>query len=103
MQKAKVAWFCAGKAFGFNALEGSVEEICIDIKIFRDADFDAPTNLRTNCFIQSRRLYSLTKLTKKKDSTKNPTLYLPVWDRLPQQDHLLRLKSHGDQSLRHAS
>ena len=31
-----------------------------------------------------------------------PTLYLRVVDQPPQQDHLLRLKSHGDQSLRHA-
>ena len=31
----------------------------------------------------------LDKIYKKKDSTKNPMLYLRVWDRLPQQDHLL--------------
>ncbi|MDC0955452.1 cold shock domain-containing protein [Alphaproteobacteria bacterium] len=40
MQKAKVAWFSAGKGFGFNALKGSVEEICINIKIVRDAGFE---------------------------------------------------------------
>ena len=32
MQKGKVAWFSSGKGSGFIALEGSVEDIYINIK-----------------------------------------------------------------------
>ena len=32
MQKGKVAWLCSGKGSGFIALEGSVEDIYINIK-----------------------------------------------------------------------
>ena len=38
--KAKVAWFSAGKGFGFIAPEGSVEEIYINITIVRDAGYE---------------------------------------------------------------
>ena len=41
MQKGNVAWFSAGKGFGFITPEGSSEDIYINIKIVRDAGFEA--------------------------------------------------------------
>ena len=66
MQKGKVAWFSSGKGSGFIALEGSVEEIYINIKIVRDAGSETLESGQAVEYetseIQSERP-SITKLT----------------------------------------
>jgi cold shock CspA family protein len=44
MQKGNVAWFSAGKGFGFVTPEDSFEDIYINIKVVRDAGLEALEN-----------------------------------------------------------
>ena len=44
MQKGNVAWFSAGKGFGFITPEDSSEDIYINIKVVRDAGLEVLEN-----------------------------------------------------------
>ena len=44
MQKGNVAWFSAGKGFGFIIPEDSSEDIYINIKVVSDAGLEALEN-----------------------------------------------------------
>ena len=44
MQKGNVAWFSAGKGFGFITPEDSSEDIYTNIKVVRDAGLEALEN-----------------------------------------------------------